>query len=251
MKYSVNFRDGKISVKCDDKEHIYPIGEIMCQTAKKESEAVECLIGKEDRKYLRREAMQYLLIYFGKGKEKYADWKNEQATRWALMVAPELVEWYLKCFEEYKVHTTFKTDMFSRVILLDLLFSIHEKIRITQCVKCKKFFVNNANAEDCGCNLSTEEIEFIKEVDKMLARKSEIDNKIIGLIEELIRRPLTAETTEKHRYYMSYRSRLLKILETAINENLALDKIHNEFDKIEEELGFNEGGKEDDKIVQE
>ena len=64
-------------------------------------------------------------------------------------------------------------------------------------------------------------------------------------------RPLTAETTEKHRYYMSYRSRLLKILETAINENLALDKIHNEFDKIEEELGFNEGGKEDDKIVQE
>ena len=93
MKYSVNFRDGKISVKCDDKEHIYPIGEIMCQTAKKESEAVECLIGKEDRKYLRREAMQYLLIYFGKGKEEYADWKNEQATRWALMVAPELVEW--------------------------------------------------------------------------------------------------------------------------------------------------------------
>ena len=50
---------------------------------------------------------------------------------------------------------------------------------------------------------------------------------------------------------MSYRSRLLKILEKAINENLALDKIHNEFDKIEEELGFNEGGKEDDKIVQE
>ena len=92
MKYSVNFRDGKISVKCDDKEHIYPIGEIMCQTDKKESEAVDCLIEKEDRKYLRREAMQYLLIYFGKGKEEYADWKNEQATRWALMVAPELVE---------------------------------------------------------------------------------------------------------------------------------------------------------------
>lgn len=47
MKYSVNFRDGKINVKCDDKDHIYPIGEIMCQTAKKESEAVECLIYQE------------------------------------------------------------------------------------------------------------------------------------------------------------------------------------------------------------
>ena len=65
MKYSVNFRNGKISIMCDAKEHIYPIGEIMCQTAKKESEAVDCLIEKEDRKYLRREAMQYLLIYFG------------------------------------------------------------------------------------------------------------------------------------------------------------------------------------------
>ena len=111
--------------------------------------------------------------------------------------------------------------------------------------------MNNTNAEDCGCNLSAEEFEFRKEVDKMLSRRSEIDNKIISLIHELIERPLTAETAEKHRYYMSYRSRLLKILEKAINENLALDKIHNEFDKIEEELGFNEGGKEDDKIVQE
>ena len=251
MKYSVNFRNGKISIMCDAKEHIYPIGEIMCQTAKKESKAVDCLIEKENRKILRREALQYLLIYYGEGKEEYADWKNEQATRWALMIAPELVEWYLKCFEKDKVHTTFNTNMFSHIILIDLLFSLHEKTRIVQCIKCKKFFVNNTNAEDCGCNLSTEEIEFVKEVDKMLARRSEIDNKIIGLIEELIRRPLTAETAEKHRYYVSYRSRLLKILETAINENLALDKIHNEFDKIEEELGFNEGGKEDDKIVQE
>ena len=250
MKYSVNFRDGKISVKCDDKEHIYPIGEIMCQTAKKESEAVECLIGKEERVILRREALQYLLVYFGVGKEEYADWKNEQATKWTLMIAPELVEWYLNCTEKNDVHTTFETNMFSQIVLLDLLLSLHEKTRIVQCVKCKKFFVNNTNAEDCGCNMSEEEIEFRKEVDKMLSRRSEIDNKIISEIEELVKRPLTADTTEKHKYYLNYRSRLLKILEKAINENLALDKIHKEFDKIEEELGFKKGGKENDKIVQ-
>ena len=251
MKYSVNFRNGKISIMCDAKEHIYPIGEIMCQTAKKESKAVDCLIEKENRKILRREALQYLLIYYGEGKEEYADWKNEQATRWALMIAPELVEWYLKCFEKNKVHTSFNTNMFSHIILIDLLFSLHEKTRIVQCIKCKKFFVNNTNAEDCGCNLSAEEIEFRKEVDKMLSRRSEIDNKIISLIHELIERPLTAETAEKHRYYMSYRSRLLKILEKAIKENLTIEGIHNEFDKVEEELGFAKGGKEDDKIVQE
>ena len=250
MKYSVNFRDGKISVKCDDKEHIYPIGEIMCQTAKKESEAVECLIGKEERVILRREALQYLLVYYGEGKEEYADWKNEQARKWALMIAPELVEWYLNCIEKNDVHTTFETNMFSQIVLLDLLLSLHEKTRIVQCIKCKKFFVNNTNAEDCGCNMSEEEIEFRKEVDKMLSRRSEIDNKIIGEIEELVKRPLTAETTEKHQYYLNYRSRLLKILEKAINENLALDKIHKEFDKIEEDLGFKKGGKENDKIVQ-
>ena len=129
MKYSVNFRNGKISVKCDDKEHIYPIGEIMCQTAKKESEAVECLIGKEERVILRREALQYLLVYYGEGKEEYADWKNEQARKWALMIAPELVEWYLNCIEKNDVHTTFETNMFSQIVLLDLLLSLHEKTR--------------------------------------------------------------------------------------------------------------------------
>lgn len=100
MKYSVNFRNGKISIMCDAKEHIYPIGEIMCQTAKKESKAVDCLIEKENRKILRREALQYLLIYYGEGKEEYADWKNEQARKWALMIAPELVEWYLNCIKK-------------------------------------------------------------------------------------------------------------------------------------------------------
>lgn len=76
-------------------------------------------------------------------------------------------------------------------------------------------------------------------------------NKFVEYTNKLpIERPLTAETAEKHRYYMSYRSRLLKILEKAIKENLTIEGIHNEFDKVEE-LGFAKGGKEDDKIVQE